>query len=254
MRIAIGLLAAVSLSALALATTWTRDDQDDPFSDGQCVASNPMSYGSYIYQWPSKYELVFWPYTDPAWVWFCPESGYVAFGSNFEVEEAERQRVGLLLAENRTAWQVSDWPRVNDNNAVYGWSEHDGILAALEAIARVRDGTDWAFMNRVLAQWHLQDRDEADTYRREALALIDAGLAEKTGLERAEALYLSGAYHFWFGNPALAEARFAEIATLEWTNDDGQPQTGMPYLEALAAEVLDGALDEQWGAMADEPE
>lgn len=248
MRITLGLIAAVSVSAVALATTWARDDQDDPFSDGQCVASSPMSSGSYIYRWPSKYELVFWPYTDPNWIWFCPESGYVAFGSDFELEEAERQRVGLLLAENRTAWRVEDWPGVDDENAAYAVAEHTEILSALEAVARVRDGTDWGFMNRVLAQWHISDRSRADAYRREALAIIDATLDTKSGLERGEALYLSGAYHLWFGDRELAEARFADIASLEWTNDNGEPQTGMPYLEGLAEEVLGGALDEQWGA------
>lgn len=93
---------------VANATTWARDDRDDPFSDGKCIAHSPVSSGSYIYHWPSKYDLVFWPFTDPHWVWHCPTSGYVAFGSDFEFDESERASIEAALEAGRDQWTAMD--------------------------------------------------------------------------------------------------------------------------------------------------
>jgi hypothetical protein len=73
------------LSLEASATTWGEPQSvPDPLrQDAICKVAEPMSYGSYIYQWPSKYDQVFWPLTVPNGIWFCPESGFAAFIGEF---------------------------------------------------------------------------------------------------------------------------------------------------------------------------
>jgi len=84
----VGVRVAASLLALALspawATTWGDSKVLDPVTKTRISVHEPMSSGSYIYQWPEKSDQVFWPYTDPHWLWFNPKSGYVAFGDDFE--------------------------------------------------------------------------------------------------------------------------------------------------------------------------
>lgn len=237
----------VGLAAPASATTWARDDQDDPFSDGTCIAHSPMSYGGYIYGWPSKYELVFWPFTDPHWIWYCPESGYVAFGSDFEVDETERAAIAAVLAERQSEWSSRDWTIEGDQAWRAMRDNRPVLLEQLEAVARSRPGTDWAWYNRVLAQLHQADVERAGNYRLAAQDLLRAGLAEDTGAERIDTLYLLGTYSHWFGDAEAARAYFQEARTVEWTNEDGETATGIPYINEIVDEVEGGALIEQWG-------
>ena len=54
------------LVSTATATTWVDGEADDPFSDGKCHTPRVNSYGGYVYAWPSKYDIVYWPFIDPA--------------------------------------------------------------------------------------------------------------------------------------------------------------------------------------------
>jgi len=73
------------------ATTWVPTEVRDPITDARVKVQEPASSGSYIYQWPGKEDQVFWPYTDPAWLWFNPASGYIAFGGDFTELDATRR-------------------------------------------------------------------------------------------------------------------------------------------------------------------
>jgi len=54
--------------ALAFSTVWSTTWADQEFVCPVCQTKNIFgvvtSYGSYIYQWPSKYQYIFWPLTD----------------------------------------------------------------------------------------------------------------------------------------------------------------------------------------------
>lgn len=43
-----------------------------------------LSYGSYIYQWPSKLEFIFWPLTDSYCLYTCSKCKYSAFMWDFK--------------------------------------------------------------------------------------------------------------------------------------------------------------------------
>jgi len=75
----------VFLSATSFSTAWGKSKVNDPILKGKkCSINEPMSSGNYIYQWPSKYDQVFWPLTDNNGIWFCEKSGYVSFMEDFE--------------------------------------------------------------------------------------------------------------------------------------------------------------------------
>jgi len=83
------------------ATTWGKIKVRDPINRDRLEVSTPASSGGYIYQWPGKSDLVFWPYTDENWLWFNPESGYIAFGNDFEkLDQSQREALKSWLQKN----------------------------------------------------------------------------------------------------------------------------------------------------------
>jgi uncharacterized protein (DUF2225 family) len=70
-KIAIVVLFVALGSMTVLGTTWA----DEEFVCPVCKTKNTfgviVSYGSYIYQWPSKYQFIFWPLTDGHVLYSC---------------------------------------------------------------------------------------------------------------------------------------------------------------------------------------
>ncbi len=84
------------------ATTWGETDIDDPILKGEkCKVQQPMSSGSYIYQWPSKYDRVFWPLTVKSGIWFCEKSGFIALIGDFKrLSDKDKSRIAVYLKSN----------------------------------------------------------------------------------------------------------------------------------------------------------
>ncbi len=58
----------VTLGAVnILGTTWADKEFVCPVCKTQNTFGVIMSYGTYIYQWPSKYQFIFWPMTRGRW-------------------------------------------------------------------------------------------------------------------------------------------------------------------------------------------
>jgi uncharacterized protein (DUF2225 family) len=74
----------IILSGRTLATTWDYVSKKCPVCNSISQYLEPMSYGGYIYQWPSKYQYVYWPYTDDASFYCCPNCHYAAFMCDFD--------------------------------------------------------------------------------------------------------------------------------------------------------------------------
>ena len=64
----ISLVMLLLLTGIVHATTWKPSEKTDPLTGEKVPAWEIMSYGSYIYKWPSKYDLVFWPLTDEGYI------------------------------------------------------------------------------------------------------------------------------------------------------------------------------------------
>src|SRR5262249_50984621 len=78
------LLIVAALATAAHAITYSPGSKPDPFAPGKtCDTPQIASYGDYIYDWPSKYDLVFSPRDYPQWIWRCKASGYVSFPHEF---------------------------------------------------------------------------------------------------------------------------------------------------------------------------
>jgi hypothetical protein len=182
-----------TLASCAHATTWAEPEliADPVRSDAQCLVDNPMSSGSYTRHWPSKYDQVFWPRTDPKGIWFCSTSGFTAFIGDFELTPNEKAAVAAGLA---TFYKPIEKPTLRDK------------LTLLEKsyAARNQDTRGRIELLRVLAYYHeahLKDFDGAAALRHKALEMIEAALSsELLPANQMEYLFLSAVYNREFGD------------------------------------------------------
>jgi len=200
-------------------------EADDPFSDGKCHTPRVNSYGGYVYAWPSKYDIVYWPFIDANWLWYCPKSGYASFGNDFgELSETEHEAVTALLSERY-------------EGGIGEWNFRRRLLWA-EEIYRARD-TDlrfWSWFYRLLAYLHGDDAKESEKYVRKALPLLQRQLESlKAGIEIPTVLYLLGEYHRRLGKTDAARGYFDKAKS--WSGkDEGSDKANLVYLKEIIAE------------------
>ena len=238
-----GICAAITLliTASAHAITFTPGTKPDPFTPGKtCDAPKIASYGDYIYDWPSKYDLVFSPRDYPQWIWRCEASGYVSFPHEFDTfAGGEKARLAAYLK------QANFGPKLKDERS--GISE--ALLEHLEKVYDLRDNSDEfkASLLRYFA-WQYRAKPKADDYRRRALALYKTMLASGTldsgGL--LQAYYILGFYSYKLGDPQSAKKYFAALKNVASIDPETkETRRGNPYLETLAKEVLAGKADDK---------
>ena len=218
-------LLVCTLPRLVLATTWSEQEVDDPFSDAVCTVSSPASYGSYVYHWPSKFDGVYWPHTTMRWVWHCPESGYTSFGDDFEgLNDAEKQRIGAFLQSvPMSAFPTGDAAK----------------LVLLEAIYKLRDKDDefWGWFLRVKANLY---ESLADASRYESIKYMEKTVeSDKSDFNKLQTTFVLGRYLMKYGDDNRAKALFDRARSMPWVDEEGNAHVGSDYINRLIEETED---------------
>jgi hypothetical protein len=201
-----GALMACATIAPAIATTMQAMTVPDPIRAGAtCTVNSISSYGSYIYDWPSKYDQVFWPQIDSDLVWFCPTSGFAAFvGDVDDITPAERDHIASWLADHYDA--------ARDTTLASTWRLLEGSYALRKRDAEFRNR-----LLRVLAyvnETALMNPDAARGYRERALAEIRIALAGTLPPQtRLEYLFVAAAYARELGDEKESDGALAELDT-----------------------------------------
>jgi hypothetical protein len=223
---AICLLLAPAFPAAAI--TFAEGEEPDPFAEGEtCPVRRLASYGSYIYSYPSKYDLVFEPFV--SLIWSCPKSGYISYAGDFsDLSDDERTRIAAFLAEH--PWR----PEFETPEG------YQAKLDQMEAIYALRQRTrqEQAYLMRARA-WLYGNDPKADEYRVKALVLHKEILEKELpqGTDRIESLYIVGYYTWKLGDRETAEPYFEEARNVLWTDNDGTEHTGSPYINGLIDEI-----------------
>lgn len=226
-------------------TTWGEPSSEaDPIVHGaKCIVQEPASSGSYIYQWPSKYDQVFWPATDPNGIWFCRESGFTAFLGDFKLSAGEKAALSAHLPQVYTE-KVRKRPPLRE------------LLELLQQSYSKRETTREFQIRllRTLAYYNdaeFQDYASSSRLRREALALIEEEL--QTALQegqRLEYLFVSSAYYRELGEVPKSDERLHELqAAVNSVSDESLKG----YAEYLSSLTDDLARIAPGGALAPEP-
>lgn len=224
------LVLALAVTATGHATTWSEPEPvPDPVRPGaKCHVSQPMSYGSYIYQWPSKYDQVFWPLTDPNGIWFCRESGFTAFIDDFELTANER---ATLAAELEASYEPIKKPTLRDKLVLL---QKSYAARSLDARMKIR-------LLRVLAYYYeteLGDFDRASAFRRQALEMIEAVLPTQLPEgERLEYLFVSAAYYRELGNVEKSKTAVSDLEQALTQSEDEKLKGFVEYLTDLKSDI-----------------
>jgi hypothetical protein len=175
----------------ASATKWSESSVDDPIKSGsKCLVNEVLSSGSYVFDWPSKYDQIFFPYTSSAAIWFCKDSGYISFMGDFDNITAEEK--------TKISTYLNDHPQQNIRS----------LLSKLKLIEKIYSfrtiPPELSNKNkRILAYLYEQKQkfEVANNYRRSALIEIYELLkTDLTKYKRLEYLYVAANYERQFGN------------------------------------------------------
>lgn len=220
------LLTLIAMTGISFSTTWVPSESTDPLSGEKVPSQTIMSYGTYIYDWPSKYDLVFWPLIDENWIVINPGNGYTAFSGDFEkLTEEEKRSLKSWLKENYT-------PSVAPKS-------HKEKLEWLEKVYRQREMDDefWCRFYRLMAFIHQDDTQTAEKFVRKAMTLLLKKLQNKpVGVELIEVLYLLGEYNRRLGETDKAREFFSQMRDVKFIDRDGKEQIGHPYFVKLVEE------------------
>ena len=218
------------LACLALpasATTWGDTTIVDPVSGKPCKVSTPASMGSYVYEWPEKYDQVFFPVTDPEGIWAC-DSGFVSMIGDIALTGDERQRIAAYL----------NGPARADG----GTKEIVGKLRRAESLYALRDllSERRALIHRILAydfETMAGDADRAAFHRRAALEIMLGRLADETLslATRMEYVFVSANYLREFGDTARAERLYSQLEWLVTQSAGSEVESYALYLQSLLA-------------------
>jgi hypothetical protein len=222
------ILAATMLYALpAQATTWVADTVQDPVSGKPCSVNTPGSFGGYVYQWPEKYDQVFWPLTDPMGIWVCTASGFATFIGDVDLGDGEKRAIAAFLEEA---------PGLTEKAPLAAKLERlEAIYALRELAPDVR-----ARIQRALAYQYQADGQQAkaDALRAQAHALMASRLQDPAlPLDlRLQYLFVSANYARERGEAAEADRRLDALATrLAEAAKDEKLKDYAEYLGALVA-------------------
>ena len=196
------LFACLVLIAMpSLGITWGHTEVPDPTDETKtCQVRTPNSYGGYIYQWPEKYDQVFWPYTDPDGIWYCEESGFISFIGDFDgMTKGELEKIAAYL-------KGIDQPA----------GDPVSTLSHLEKIYSMRKMGNRSHIHllRVLAYRHevLGFVKKANSYRARALEEIEKELKGDIGaLIEIEYLFVAANYHRQSGNVKASDAYLIKL-------------------------------------------
>lgn len=217
------LMIVLLLAAPASATTWGVSEKTDPFTNEKIPAQEPMSYGGYVYHWPSKYDIVFWPFTAEKYICFNIKNGYGAFNNDFEkISDEEKKGLKKWLAEN---YDASNAPQ-----------SHKDKLAWLEKVYRHRqmDEDFWCRFYRLMAYTHRDDRQKSISYVKKAMPLLKKKLkSNPKGIKKIETLYLLGEYNRRIGEMEISKDFFNQVKTTTYMDRDGTEKAGHPYFLKL---------------------
>lgn len=204
------------------------------------------SYGNYIYGDPTKYQLVFWPFTDsPTW-YSCKKCRYTAYMGDFANLPAEKiPELRKLLAGVSLPAQKET---IDKHQPAYLALPISARLLVVEKIQRTLGNSDDAYWNhfyRVLGYHFAGEGNsaEADKARRQSLKITEKMLADpKHEGERKQLLYIAGAMKHFLHHDEDAKKLLAEALPLLYANKELEADRNSgydEYLSTLIKEYLD---------------
>lgn len=227
--LAIGVL-LLAAAPFALATTWVDVEVTCPVCGTVNVFQAPASYGSYVYEDPSRFQYVFWPATTDRFVYTCRECHYTTYMGDFENLPEEVVPLAAKLLEREGAIEGQLVPYYEIPMPVR--------LAIAEKLYGLvdRDDAFWSELYRIEG-YHLERAGRPDEAKRARTRALEAAIRrlEASPSTRKETLFIVGSMRFFTGDTAGAREALKEAKGLTYDAPDQGPQV---------SEQVDRYLDE----------
>lgn len=210
-RSAVVVLLACTLYVNGFATTWAPKEFTCPIDNEKNTFMVVMSYGSYIYSWPSKYQWVFWPQTDSPTFYTCRKCHLTTFMWDFDKIPKEKvPELKKMLAGVNTSVAFKDYNELPVTER----------LEIMEKVYKVLNkDEDWWERFYRLQGYHYGkagDQVKADGARRRSLDLIEKELKSNAAdaSPKKMLLYISAAMkHFLRDDKGALEDLQTALAT-----------------------------------------
>jgi hypothetical protein len=236
LRFGFALALLLALAANAFATTWFPTRITCPVCGTVNEFQVAGSYGSYVYQEPSKLQYVFWPATTDKFLYTCKQCRLTAYMGDFEAVPPEK--VGEL------AKVLEREAKIQGPLVPYFEIPMTERLPVAEKVYQVlgRDDQFWSEFRRIQG-FHLEAAsraDEARAARLKALEIAEKLLREPSST-RKETLVIAASMRKITGDAAgakrdLEEARSLTFESKELGAESSEGLNG--YLDSLIEELL----------------
>ena len=224
------------------ATTFGRSRSLCPVCQNRTNYYCVTSFGGYVYQWPSKFQLVFWPATTRFAVSTCTKCGLSLLIGDSPDFSANMAQVRQVLGGVKHKWQTEDYTQIPMSDRL---DMAEKVYSVLN-----KDDDFWCEFYRIKG-YHLARENrpaEAALARRKALTLAQRMLGDPQRQGQAKQLLLiSGAMRHFLGDDdgATSDIRSALQAPSFHRNgrspeenaalDDYYNQLAKEYLKRIAA-------------------
>jgi uncharacterized protein (DUF2225 family) len=219
-----------------LATTWAPEKKKCPVCEKKSEFMDIVSYGNYIYRWPTKYQYFFWPKTDANFLYCCPKCYYCAYMWDFESLPKDKAEVVRKALEGTTLKKVRH----------YDDMPMSVRLELAEKAYAVLDEPDnfWCDFYRIKGYWLEQEKkaDEATLARKKALALAEKMCADPARATEMKALlYIAGSMSYFIEDKEGAMAYFKKALPMQYKQKemtDEQNKNTDEFLDELLKDFI----------------
>jgi hypothetical protein len=226
------------LPALLFSTTWAPVEKKCPICGTTSKYYEIASYGSYVYDYPSKYEYIFWPYTDGKALYTCRKCWFTCFIWDFEdIPESKYKEIRKFV----------DSLDLHETNGDYYVIPMSYRLLLAERIYQIlgRDKEFWCHFYRVKGH-HMANEEklaQAAEARTKALNIAEAMLEDegKKGI-RKELYIITGAMRFYLNDLHGALQDFKQAKQLTFGNENWNKESLKDiniYLSTLVDDYLE---------------
>jgi uncharacterized protein (DUF2225 family) len=261
-KILLSLLALFFVAGSLGATTWFPAKHTCPICGKKNTYQEIGSYGGYIYQWPSKYQYIYWPLTDNPSVYCCVDCSYSVFMWDFDSVPATKvQAIKQMLSTVKLEKEYKDYLDIPMTRR----------LEIAESIYKIleRDDEFWCRFYRVMGYHYETGMDGGEDHfggirykgahtndslacssRLKALVLAQKMLKNtlNSGKEK-ENHYIIGAMYFFTSRKDSALLHFEKAKELYYTNQAWKEENVKNFNE-----YLDGLLTDYVGIIKKEDE
>lgn len=227
------LLAAI-LAAKKTKTTWFNVEVECPLCQTKNTFSEIGSYGGYIYNWPSKYQYIYWPSTDEHVLYSCAECKLTTYMWDFKsIAEKDHEKVKIVL-QNQT---------VDKKTNHYSEMPMSVRCEIAESVYKVlsKDSLFWCDFYRMYA-YHLDKenkKEDAFEKRKKALAYAEGMLQNHQNDSIAKSLhYICGTLNYFTNKKKAASLEFEKTLMAKYTKGSNAEQVN-EYLNELSKEYLE---------------